>query len=52
MWFLLNLLGCVQLLVVKCWHCVDTPKQKAIFQLQINKNECSRDDNKPKKKMK
>ena len=37
--FLLNLLGCVHLLIVKCWYCVDAPKQKAILQLQINKNE-------------
>ena len=52
MWFLLNLLGCVHLLLVKCWFCVDAPKQNAILQLQINKNEQSRDDNEPKKKMK
>ena len=39
MWFVIKLLGCVHLLVVKCWYCVDAPKQKVIFQLQINKNE-------------
>ena len=39
MWFLLNLLECVHLLVVKRWYCVDAPEQKAILQLQINKNE-------------
>ena len=39
MWFLLSLLGCVHLLVVKCWYCVDAPKQKVILQLQINKTE-------------
>ena len=39
MWFLLNLIGCVYLLVVLCCYCVDAPKQKAILHLQINKNE-------------
>ena len=33
------LLGCVHLLVVKCWYCVVPPMQKAILQLHINKNE-------------
>ena len=37
--FFFNLLGCVHLLVEKCWHCVVPPKQKSIFLLHINKNE-------------
>ena len=37
--FFKNLLGCVHLLVVKCWYCVVPPKQKVILLLHINKNE-------------